>query len=313
MATTTPQCIVRPAESLDEAMVLWWPLIEELGWNRAKDDAKTHWDVAQNGKTWLVVAPDSTNKPEGMILPILYPNNSAWIGFFIMNAESRGKGLGRALWKEMELVFAKAGTTTIGLDAVPQQVNTYARRGYVDCARIPLMMHMSLAVQPIDVTWGSEGAVDLQDLRDIDSKELAEFDFKHTGLDRSAYWAKDVLPARRHAFGYGIVDKGKLTGCIHARRCPKGARIGPLYAASYPEARQLLHKVMDDLAKMDGTIEAEIFGSNEQGQRLFEELGWEYMGMSYHRMWLNGIVPEEQKDGGRGTTGMYATLDAGSG
>ncbi|OAL06289.1 hypothetical protein IQ06DRAFT_211971 [Phaeosphaeriaceae sp. SRC1lsM3a] len=289
MAANIPEYTVRPAESLDEAMALWWPLVQELGWNRAKDDAKTHWDVAQNGKTWLVVIPKSASTPQGMILPIIYNNKTAWVGFFIMNEHVRGQGLGRALWKEMELVFRNAGTTTIGLDAVEQQVKTYERRGYVSCAFIPLMTRKPLADQPLDL------------------------DFKHTGLDRSAYWAKDALPSRLFAFGYGIIENRKLTGMIYARRCPKGARIGPLYAASYAQARQLLHKLMNDKARMQGTFEAEIFGSNEQGQKVFEELGWEYMGISYHRMWLNGNVPAEQQEGGRGTKGMFATFDAGSG
>lgn len=230
-----------------------------------------------------------------------------------MNKKSRGKGYGRALWKEMELVFRDAGTTTIGLDAVSEQVNTYARRGYVDCARIPLMTRKNLTDQPINVTWSQEDSVELQDLRDIDSKDLSALDLAHTGLDRSAYWAADVLPARRYAFGYGIVTDGSLTGMIYARQCPGGVRIGPLYAASYAQARQLLHKLMNDYALMRGTFEAEIFGTNEAGQKVFEELGWEYMGMSYHRMWLEGRVPEEQREGGRGVGGMYATFDAGSG
>lgn len=32
--------------------------------------------------------------------------------------------------------------------------------------------------------------------------------------------------------------------------------------------------------------------------------------MDYHRMWLNGRVPEEQQEGGRGQKGMFATFDA---
>jgi len=44
--------------------------------------------------------------------------------------------------------------------------------------------------------------------------------------------------------------------------------------------------------------------------KVFEELGWKYAGVSYHRMWLNGKVPVEQQEGGEGTKGMYAIFDA---
>ncbi|KAH3919233.1 hypothetical protein HBH56_030460 [Parastagonospora nodorum] len=70
---------------------------------------------------------------------------------------------------------------------------------------------------------------------------------------------------------------------------------------------------MNDYARMEGTFAAEIFGTNVEGRKLFEELGWEYAGVSYHRMWKDGNVPEEQKEGSMGATGMYATFDAASG
>jgi len=277
--------------------------------NRAADDAKSHFEVTENGKNWLLLIPESSNKPEGMVIPFIYPNKAGWVGFFIMNAALRGKGLGRELWKEMELTFRNAGTTFIGLDGVEMQVKTYERRGFVDCARIPLMARASLMTQPINVTWGHEDSVELQDIRDVDPKSLARLDLDHTGLDRSAYWATGILTSRPYALGYVITTDTEVTGFIYARRCQDGVRIGPLYAATYPQARQLLHKLMNDYARTPGSFIAEIFGSNAEGVKVFEQLGWKYAGVSYHRMWLNGKVPEQQ-EGGKGTKGMYAIFDA---
>jgi hypothetical protein len=67
---------------------------------------------------------------------------------------------------------------------------------------------------------------------------------------------------------------------------------------------------MQDFAAVEGTFIAEVFGTNENGRKVFEELGWEYAGLSYHRMWLHGKVPIEQQDGGKGAMGMYAIFDA---
>jgi hypothetical protein len=289
------------------------PHILTASQNRAEDDAKTHFGIAQNGKTWLLIVPEPYNLPQGMVLPLLYPNKTAWIGFFIMNAQYRGKGLGAALWREMELVFRNAGTEVMGLDAVPQQVGTYKRRGFVECASVPCMMRKSLKERPLNISWSyDEDSVELQDLRDLDPKLVSKLDLEHTGLDRSAYWAADVLPARKYAFGYGIVVGGDLTGLIYARHCPSGVRIGPLYAATYEQARQLLHKSMNDYA-LNGEFAAEIFGTNEHGRKVFVELGWEYAGVTYRRMWKDGKVPVEQQEGGKGGKGMYAILCAGSG
>jgi hypothetical protein len=252
-------------------------------------------------------------KPQGMVVPFTYPNNTGWVSFFVMNPAYRGKGLGRELWREMELVFNIAGTTMIGLDGVEEQVETYKRRGYVDCARIPLMSRDSIQDKPMDVTWDQENSVELQDLCDVDPAYITQLDLEHTGLDRTAYWAADALPARQSAFGYVIIDDGKATGLVYARHCDQGIRVGPLYAANYLQARQLLHKLMNDYTRQEGSFIAEIFGSNENGQKVFEELGWKYMGVSYHRMWLHGKVPTQQREGGKGVKGMYAIFDAASG
>jgi hypothetical protein len=248
-----------------------------------------------------------------MVAAFVYPNNTGWIGFFIMSTPLRGKGLGRQLWKEMELTFRNAETTVIGLDAVEEQVKTYKRRGFVDCASIPLMMRESIKEKPVEVTWDHADAVELQDIRDVDGALLAKLDRDHTGLDRSAFWATDVLVHRRGTLGYAIVADGEVTGMILGRHCLEGVRIGPLYAATYAQARQMLQKLMNDYLKTRGTFAAEIFGSNGQGKRVFEDLGWTYVGLGYHRMWLNGKVPQEQQEGGKGAKGMFAIFDAGAG
>jgi hypothetical protein len=142
---------------------------------------------------------------------------------------------------------------------------------------------------------------------------LAQLDLAHTGLNRTAYWAADALLSRRGVFSYGIMADGKLSSFIYARSCEQGpVRIGPLYAADYSQARQLLHKMINGYARR-GTIIAEVFGSNKNGQKVFEEFGWKYAGLSYHRMWLYGKVPNQQREGGRGVEGMYAIFDAASG
>ncbi|KAF1940315.1 hypothetical protein EJ02DRAFT_467472 [Clathrospora elynae] len=314
MATETPAFTIRSAASVEEVSALWWPLMQDLGWNRAEADCHTHYTVAQNGENWLLVIPEKSGKPEGCLLALIYPNSTGWIAFFILNASSRGQGLGRELWKEMDLTFRRAATTTIGLDGVQEQYDTYRRRGFESAGKIHILARHALkgkpTIQPLDLT----GAVELQDLRDADPKELAKLDYEHTGLDRSAYWATGLLVDRMYAFGFAILSpkNDRLTGFIYVRRCENGHRFGPLYAETYAQAKQLLHKAMNNVSASQGCV-AEIFGNNSEGRRAFEELGWVDEGMWYHRMWLDGRVPEEQKQGGKGVKGMYAIFDAAAG
>lgn len=257
-----------------------------------------------------MLIPEETGKPEGCVIAFSYPNSTGWVAFFILNAPFRGQGLGRQLWSEMETVFRANGTTVIGLDGVKEQVETYKRRGFEDCARIPLMVRDSLKVKPLDVELDSSEAVELQDLRNVQPKLLAQLDLEHTGLDRSAYWSSDGLPSRTDAYGFAIVSESRLTGYVYVRRCEHGHRFGPLYAETHAHAKLLLQEAMNKSAGSDGSYIAEIFGTNPEGQKVFEELGWVYADVSYHRMWLHGKVPEEQQEGGKGARGMFAVLDA---
>jgi hypothetical protein len=214
----------------------------------------------------------------------------------------------------MEASFRASGTQVIGLDGVEEQVETYERRGFVDCARIPLMMRGPLRTKPLTAFPASHNQTEMmEDIKCVDAQLLAELDLQHTGLDRSAYWTTGALLSREDAYGYASCSASTITGFILVRRCEHGHRFGPLYGQTSSQAQQLLHKAMSDLAESDGSLVAEIFGPNSEGMNVFESLGWTYAGVSYHRMWLHGKVPDEQREGGKGQKGMFAIFDAGAG
>lgn len=261
-----------------------------------------------------MLIPKESSKPEGTVIAFTYPNGTGWVAFFILNASFRGKGLGRVLFKELEASFHASNTTIIGLDGVEEQVNTYKRRGFEDVARIPLMTRSSLKQNPFDALQlqgvGIEG--ELLDIKAVDPKILARIDMEHTGLDRTAYWSHNGLLSREDAFGYALSSPSSqaITGFILVRRCEHGHRFGPLYADTYNAALRLLYVAMNRLTESDGSMIAEIFGSNSDGRKVFEALGWGWACLDYHRMWLGGRVPESQTEGGKGTKGMFAIFDA---
>jgi hypothetical protein len=211
--------------------------------NRDVDDVITHFRVASNGKDWLLLIPTESTKPEGTVVGFKYPNSTGWIGFFMFNAPFRGKGLGRELWKQLEVSFRDSNTAIIGLDAVEEQVNTYKRRGFENVARIPLMARPSLKQKPLSAAQSQNVDVEgeLLDIKSVDPQTLAKIDLEHTGLDRSTYWSYDALLSRHDAFGYALSSTStstppEITGFILVRRCEHGHRVGPLYAETYNAA-----------------------------------------------------------------------------
>ncbi|OSZ99858.1 GCN5 N-acetyltransferase [Trichoderma parareesei] len=313
-----PDFIIQSASSLNQVKDLWWSRMRDLGWNRDELDANTHFTVARHGEDWLLLVPTGSIEPSGMVIGFTYPNQTGWVGFFIMNERYRGRGWGAALFKAMLDTYQKNGIHTVGLDAVQEQVNTYARRGFVEAARIKLMTRVSAHEVPISYADKQpKQGHRVTDIREVDARAMASLDHAHTGLYRPALWTEEALFSRPDAFGFAILSEASddLQGLILIRRCEHGHRVGPLIADCTEHASLLLQLAMShqSILTSTGSLIAETFGPNEYAARVFSDLGWQWAGLDYHRMWLEGRVPIEQQEGGKGPRGMFAVFDAGQG
>ncbi|KAF2493561.1 hypothetical protein BU16DRAFT_83657 [Lophium mytilinum] len=318
MASVTPnsEYIVRPAKSLEEARDFWWPQMQKLQWSRDFNDGQTHYTVA--GKEgWLVVQSRDDETAEGCIVPFVYANSTGWVGFFIVNEQHRGKGWGAALFRSLLKFYADHNTGIVGLDGVAEQVPTYERRGFVTKCPLVLMVRPSASEAPLSkAVFEPEEGEKLVNLREVPQKLLVESDLAHTGFERPKLWSDEALFSRPDVYGYALVsstDANKLLGWVMVRRMEHGHRFGPLLADLYKQASVLLNKAMQDIESSKGSMVAEIFSPNPEGRKVFEELGWVWGGVDYHRMWLNGKAPKEQDVGGRGEKGMFAIFDAAEG
>ncbi|KAL7947134.1 acyl-CoA N-acyltransferase [Trichoderma barbatum] len=310
--------VVQSGSSLVEVQDLWWSRMRDLGWNRDELDAKTHFTVAQHGDDWLILIPKGKKEPSGMVIGFKYSNQTGWVGFFIINKEYQGRGWGRTLFKVMLDSYKKSGIHTIGLDAVKEQVETYGRRGFVEATRIKVMTRASAYELPVN--YGDrqpKRGYTITDIKEVDESALADLDHRHSGLHRQALWTKEALFSRPDAFGFAVISNSatELQGFILVRRCENGHRVGPLIADCIDHASLLLQLAMShpSISTSTGSLIAEIFGANESGLNVFSDLGWQWAGIDYHRMWLNGRVPTEQQEGGQGSRGMFAVFDASEG
>ena len=267
---------------------------------------------------WLVVAPkDQPDQGEGIIVPFVLDNHTGWVGYFCVNEACQGLGWGAALFRSCLETFEKAGAKTVGLDAVEAQIKTYERRGFQVASQVKLMIRKSVREKPLGdgfehVDVDGERLVPLED---IPSDVLVKSDMGITGFERGKLWSKEAMfECRDDAWGLALVShhaEDQLDGWVLVRSCQEGYRIGPLYANDRKEAAFLLHQALYRLQGKAGSFIAEVWGSNEEAMGVFEEAGWEYSGMDYYRMWLDGRVPVEQQKGGKAEKEMWAVFDAG--
>lgn len=268
---------------------------------------------------WIHAA--NASKPataEGCVVPFVFDNGTAWLGFFCMNEPLRGLGWGAKLFKACLDTIAKGGAGIVGLDGVEEQVATYTRRGFVDTARVRLMIRPGAKDLPLDGKFEHTASQHerLVPLDQLPTHILVEDDLAITGLKRGALWTKRALFDRDDAWGLALVKEGtteELEGWILVRSCQQGFRIGPLYAETKANARFLLHQVMRKLEDADGSYITETWPGNPDAVAVFEESGWTWAGVDYHRMWLDGKVPEAQQKGGKADKEMYAIFDAAQG
>jgi hypothetical protein len=218
--------------------------------------------------------------------------------------------------------FAASGVDTVGLDAVQEQVPRYSKSRFVDAGRVRLMSRPNIIDSPLsnEEIKIPEG-LELSNIREVENHLLATSDFEHTGLLRQRLWTKESLWSREDVYGYVLSDpkqthsRDKVKAWIMVRSCDLGYRFGPLYAENVEMATVLLRKAM--LAapgnKDGATLIAETWPANKDAIRVFEGEGWGYLGVDYHRMWLDGKVPQAQGPGGLAEKGCFATFDAGEG
>ncbi|KAL0256533.1 hypothetical protein SLS55_008928 [Diplodia seriata] len=299
--------------------------------NRAENDHVTHWHSSRGNYIVLTHKdPSSSSSAEekavGIVLPITYPNKTGWIGFFVVDEAYRGTGGGGRLFQAALDEFARQGTERVGLDGVLEQMGTYGRRGFVESGRVKLMGMKEVKELPVEGLDEPPSTTRLKALKDVDPAALVAADERATGLRRTHLWTKELLVEREDAWGFaatggedGGVGGDQVLGFVLVRSCQHGYRVGPLYAPTRGWARALLLRVMQEVKSFDGSVVAEkslvaeVWGENPVAVETFEELGWEYTGMDYSRMWLNGKETEAQKKGGLAEKEVFAWFDAGEG
>lgn len=229
--------------------------------------------------------------------------------------------------------FRINATAYVGLDSVAEQKSSYERRGFV-ASPLGKIRCMSYRLFPSSGLFTASGLdsnsseLHLVDLREISYEILSQSDFEHTGFKRGNLWGNGIQD-RLDFFGMALVEKEKafdkeaVHGWVAVRRASEGYRLGPVYAADAAVSRTLVRAAMQAIAVRasacvepngmpcsDVYIAAEVWGGNPYAVGIFEELGWNCTGIDYHRMWLGGMTPLQQDEGGLAHRGMFAIFDA---
>jgi GNAT superfamily N-acetyltransferase len=212
------------------ALAVDWAAAE--GWNPGLADAGCFASVDPEG--FFIAELDGA--PAATVSCVNYDARFAFLGFYIVRADLRGKGHGLRIWNA---AIAHAGARVIGLDGVTAQQENYKKSGF------------QLAYA--NVRYGATVAAPAAPRAEIIA--LSDVAFAAIEADDAT-----VFPAPRSAFlrawigaaghvGCAVVRDGRPAGWGVIRPCRNGFKIGPLVADNRAAAEAVLSAL---LAKVGG-------------------------------------------------------------
>jgi ribosomal protein S18 acetylase RimI-like enzyme len=200
---------IRPMRADEIALGADWAAAE--GWNPGLNDAPCFATVDAAG--FLIGELD--REPAATISCVNYDDRFAFLGFYIVRPDLRGRGFGWRIW---QAAIAHAGARTIGLDGVVAQQDNYRKSGF------------RLAYR--NVRYGGRVAVagvrPLTPLADVPFALVVADDAKVFPAPRENF-LRAWISARGHV-GRALLRNGALAAWGVIRPCREGFKIGPLVA-----------------------------------------------------------------------------------
>jgi GNAT superfamily N-acetyltransferase len=209
------------------------------GWNPGKYDLAPYFMVDPQG--FYILSFDG--KSIASISAIRYPQDLAFVGFYIVRPEYRGQGYGVKLWSHVMSGHLK-DNSCLALYAVLSQVDTYVKIGFKSLHK--------------NIRWVGDSSVILTKFKVLQKeglklitadvvKEIARFEAAQFSLHRPDFFKK--LCANSDTYGLAVIKEGALQGFGFIRPCCKtnSYRLGPLYAVDFNMAIDLVRGLVEKI------------------------------------------------------------------
>ncbi|GGZ30489.1 N-acetyltransferase GCN5 [Streptomyces inusitatus] len=228
LAQETGPLTVAAASPEDWHRIAEWAAAE--GWNPGHGDVACFHPTDPRG--FFIGRLDG--EPVSAVSVVTYSDDFAFLGYYLVRPDLRGKGLGLATWRA---AFPHAGNRVVGLDAVPAQQANYQRSGFhpsYGTVRHAGRPRRTGAVAPGTVPVGPEH---------LDA--IAAYDRHCFPAERSAFVSR-WLTAPGHS-AYVRLRDGEVTGYGAIRPGHDAHRIGPLFADTAADAEALFDSLTSGL------------------------------------------------------------------
>lgn len=222
---------------------------QQEGWNPGIHDAETFYQADHQG----FFVGEIAGFPVSVGSAVVYDDQFAFCGLYIVHPDYRGQGLGMALTRER---LRYVGQRNAGIDGVVENIPIYERIGY-------RLAYHNMRYQG-RATVASVADRSIMPLAQVPFSVLQVYDRTCFPAQRSDFLHAWINQADAKALAY--MQNGHLQGYAVRRRCIEGHKIGPLFADNYAVAEQLFQALQADIA--DEAIYLDIMETNAEAQRL---------------------------------------------
>ncbi|MFE0133520.1 GNAT family N-acetyltransferase [Streptomyces sp. NPDC059037] len=212
--------VISRATPDDWRTVVEWAADE--GWNPGLGDTPSFF--AQDPEGFFIGRVDG--EAASAISVVNYDDQYAFLGFYLVRPDLRGRGHGLATWNT---ALAHAGRRTVGLDGVVAQQDNYRRSGFE-------FAHTTMRYLGPAPT-GAPTPVNIRPVEAAGLRAITAYDAASHPADRPRF-LDPWLTAPGHRALARIVD-GRVTGYGVLRPAREALRIGPLFADTRADAEAL--------------------------------------------------------------------------
>lgn len=248
---------IRPMRKDEISIAIDWAAAE--GWNPGLADAACF--AVPDPAGFLIGERDGV--PVATVSCINYGAHFAFLGFYIVRPEARGRGHGLRIWNA---AMAHAGARVVGLDGVVAQQGNYKKSGFA-LAYANIRYGGSVAASNADTI--APPPAHVVPLRDVPFAMVEADDATVFPAPRSAF-LRAWIDAPGHV-GRALVREGRLAGWGVIRPCQRGRKIGPLVADDRSAAEAIASALL--AAAGGGEIFLDVPAVNGEAVRLAEGLG----------------------------------------
>ena len=196
--------------------------------------------------------------PAATVSCVNYGESFAFLGFYIVREDLRGRGYGLRIW---DAAINRAGSRVIGLDGVVAQQENYRKSGF------KLAYANVRYGGTVEAPAASQGGVIA--LGDLPLAAVEAYDATVFPAPRTAFLRR-WIGTPTHV-GRALVRDGALAGWGVIRPCRKGRKIGPLFADDRAAAEAVLSALLASVG--EGEVFLDVPSINRDAISLAENLG----------------------------------------